>query len=198
MSDSVESPASAPESAFSVARVLAVLLAVAAVGGIIWLGSWLSTLTAAGTPKAHGRVTWNGEPVTKGAVMAKHESDPTLGPIGSLDQEGRFELLNNMQPGIPTGRYKLRVASFSDGMPPRPLVPKVYTEFSTTPIEVDVSANPDKNYFEIELKGELPAQSQGPPTGPASPEAESSDDSPESENTTESDADTPAGETDSE
>lgn len=160
MSD--ESPASQP-AAFSIVRIFVLLLIVAAVGGAGAGVAWLWNTEFGQPARASGRVTWKGNPVTIGVVMAQHQSDPTLGPIGKFDEDGRFELLTNMQPGIPVGTYKLKVASYSNGMPPQPLVPAAYTEFATTPLIVQVTGDPEKDFFEIELEGELPESSGGRP-----------------------------------
>lgn len=156
-------------SAFSIKRVMTMFLLVAAVAGIGVVGFLAATARMGGFTKATGRVTWNGEPVTVGAVMTEYESDPLLGTLGSLDENGNFELLTNMQPGAAIGQHKLRVASFSNGMPPQPLVPAHYTEFATTPIVIEITGDPDRDHFEIELEGELEG---------AEPPPETSDDEP--------------------
>ena len=103
-----------------------------------------------------------GEPVTTGAVMAAHQTKPTVCPIAGLDEDGHFELSTDSIPGAPVGQYKLKVAAFGGMMGNTPLVPKEYTELSTTPLLVQVTGDPNKNFFEIELLGDLPPEPTRP------------------------------------
>lgn len=161
------SPAPAPESApasngFSIGRTLLLLAGFAAVAGIVFVVMEVAQSVGGDLVKATGRVTWNGKPVTKGVVMAQHDANALFAPMGLLDEDGQFELLTNMEPGINVGHYKVRVAAFTEGMPPKPLVPVIYTTFEDSPLTIDVSSDPEKNVFKIELEGEAPGD-----TGPS-------------------------------
>lgn len=171
----------APKSGFDVVRVLGTVVIVAVIGGGGYaLFSYLTT-DPGKLYEATGEVTWNGEPVTIGAVMTLHESDPYLSALGPLDENGHFTLLTNMEPGAAIGRHKLIVASYGDGMPPPPLVPAHYASYDDTPLYIDVTSDPQKNHFIIRLEGELQERRRPGPPDDAASEA---DDAPADETST--------------
>ncbi len=174
-----------PTPGFNVTRVAvtALILAVLVIGGFVgveYFNNLKPTLV-----KATGRVMWNGKPVTIGAVMTEHTDDPMQFSIGKFDEEGKFELSSNGEPGAALGTHKVKVASFGDGMFPPPLVPARYAVMGTTPLLITITKDPAKNHFELVLEGEAPkgGRGDGPPEEgsrpPASPPADAK--APESE-----------------
>ena len=154
-------------SSFSIVRVLMLTGTVAAVVG----GGYYALNEAQGPRekvKFTGVVTYQGQPVTVGSVMTEVVGDPMDFSIGFLDAEGRFSLETNGEPGASMGRHRVRISSMAPGIPPRPLVPPNYLESATTPLEIDVTSNPDANVVTFELEGEIPqpASAGGPPAGP--------------------------------
>jgi hypothetical protein len=120
--------------------------------------------------KARGQVLWNGKPVTIGAVMTEHVDDPFQAALGALDKEGRFELDTNGIPGAALGRHKLIVASYEEGgVAPPPLVPSKYVSYNTTPLVIEITSDPEKNVYAINLEGELDRR-RGPPPAESSEE----------------------------
>lgn len=147
---------------------------------------------------ASGRVTWNGEPVTIGAVMTQHTEDQFEAAIGMFNDKGEFELSSNGIPGAAPGVHKVIIASYGPGMGTTPLVPQQYLKATTTPLSITVTRDPAKNHFELEIVGQAPTNNRqgGPPgeggtpgggrrggaarppaEGDSSPDATSSDDS---------------------
>lgn len=154
-------------SSFSIIRVLMLTGMVAAVVG----GSYYVLNQMQGPRekvKFTGVVTYQGKPVTVGSVMTEVVGDPMDFSIGFLDAEGRFSLETNGEPGASVGRHRVRISSMAPGIPPRPLVPPKYLESATTPLEIDVTSDPDANIVTFELEGEIsqPASAGGPSAGP--------------------------------
>jgi hypothetical protein len=86
-----------------------------------------------------------------------------MGGIGFVDAEGRFDLMTNGQMGAYVGRHKVMVLLMS-GVPPRSLLPAEYGTASTTPLEMNVTGDPEQNQFEFHLTGEraLPTAKPAP------------------------------------
>jgi nitrate reductase NapE component len=168
-------PSGAAQSAVSIVRILTLLLVVGFIGGI----GFFAMQIFSGPPAKYafrGQVLYNGQPVTTGAVMTQLQGNPIDIALGPLDEDGRFELSSNGEPGISEGVHKLAVSSMASGMPPRPLVPSEYLEIRTTPLQITVTSDPAANTIVLELEGELsnPAPLAGPPGGgpPAAAPAE--------------------------
>lgn len=106
--------------------------------------------------KATGRVMWNGKPVTIGAVMTRHTRFEKEAAIGAFDKDGKFELSSNGRPGAAIGTHKVIVASYGVGMGTSPLVPAPYLKAATTPLTIEVSSDPGKNHFDLEIFGDSP------------------------------------------
>ncbi|MCA8996320.1 MAG: hypothetical protein KDA80_05030, partial [Planctomycetaceae bacterium] len=159
-----------PKKHFQVGRVLAAVFGIAVVGGVIFgMVEYINGMPATLVP-ASGRVTWDGQPVTIGAVMTQHVDDPFQSAIGAFDEEGRFELMTNGQPGAALGTHKVIVASYGPGMGTSPLVPQEYLKAESSPLSITISSDPQKNVFELEVIGEAPKSPQrgggaGPPGG---------------------------------
>lgn len=138
-------------------RVLGLVFALLLVGGLGFLANEWWVNRAPSRVKVTGRVTWNGKPVTVGAVMTRHVDYPKEAAIGAFDSEGKFELLSNGQPGAAVGTHKVIVASYKTETFPIPLVPSAYLKVETTPLSIEVTRDPAKNHFELEVKGEMPS-----------------------------------------
>jgi len=166
------SEAPATSDRFNFLRVGIAGLFLVILAGVIFVMAVQSVDDTPTLVQATGTVTWDGKPVTIGAVMTVLENDPAFSSVGELDENGHFTL-QTMVPGDGTvaGRHKLWVASFGNGMPPPPLVPAEYTTVKTTPLMIDVSADPDKNHFDIRLTGELPQRGNRPPPREGAPPA---------------------------
>ena len=106
-----------------------------------------------------GEVTVNGQPVPSGNVTfcpdgskgnaSQHQ------PIGSIGAGGRFELfVPGGKKGAPAGWYKVVVLALDDPQPGKPnkyLVNKKYASQASTPLSVEVVANPDAGRYDWKL-----------------------------------------------
>lgn len=123
--------------------------------------------------KVTGRVMWDGKPVTIGAVLTRHARYPREGAIGGLDSDGKFDLMTNGKDGAVLGTHKIIVASYGMGMGTTPLVPARYLKVETTPLSIEVTDDPSKNHFELEVIGEKQLNRERGPRGGDQPAAES-------------------------
>ena len=155
---------------FSLLRVFAmVVIAVVVAGG--GYGVW-SLTNAPRKPVAYtGRILYQGKPVV-GDVMTQNLDDKFDSAGGTLDEDGRFTLDTNGEPGANVGRHKLAIISFERGAPPRPLVPAVYTNIATTPLLIEITGDSAANHGEFTLEGSVPepaAAAAGIPTRGSAP-----------------------------
>lgn len=145
---------------FSLIRVIAAAFTLVLAGGLAFGAYWYASNQQIVLVKATGRVMWDGKPVTIGAVMTEYEHDPIQVAIGAFDSEGRFELTTNGAAGAAVGKHRVIVASYGAGMGTTPLVPKEYLKASSTPLTIEVTTDPAKNHFELEVVGEAPKNEQ--------------------------------------
>lgn len=125
----------------------------------------LATAAAAGckgeepVPAVAGTVTVNGRPVPGGTVTfypdaAKGNASPHL-PTGVIEADGRFEVcLPEARKGAPPGWYRVVVFAADDPQPGKPVrffVHKKYTDRGTTPLSVEVVANPEPGRYDLKL-----------------------------------------------
>lgn len=157
---------------FSLLRVFVMLVIAAIVGGAGY-GIWDLTNSPKGLVAYTGRVLYQGKPVV-GSVMTQNLDDKFDSAGGDLDEDGRFTLDTNGEPGANVGRHKLAIVSFEKrGAPPRPLVPSAYTNIATTPLVIEVTGDSAKNKGEFTLEGSAPAAAAGRPAPDSSPSAPS-------------------------
>lgn len=134
------------------------------------------------TVPCRGVVTFNGQPVEQANVYFLRDGAPKGTPapaaIAVTDSNGRFELKTGKHQGAMPGKYVVTVqkdnsASLNIPEPlptgmsrfdymkahnlfPRPLLPEKYSRFEQTPLQIEVSADPRKNEFELKLEGTVP------------------------------------------
>ena len=131
-------------------------------GSVFGVGKALHWMAEAGKPvRATGRVTWASKPVTVGVVTAQSIANPAVAVISRLDEDGRFDLMTNLEPGVLPGTYKVVISSTDGGMVPQSLVPNIYSSFGTTPLQIEVLPNQENN-FDIVLEGSLPPRMKSP------------------------------------
>jgi hypothetical protein len=155
--------AASPPSELNLGRVVGTVVSVMVVIGLGFLGYEYWSNRELTYVKVTGRVMWDGKPVTIGAVMTQHTKYPREAAIGGLGPDGRFELISNTTAGAALGTHKIIVASYGAGMGTTPLVPREYLKAETTPLSIEVTSDPAKNHFELEVKGVKPET--GPPAG---------------------------------
>jgi len=138
------------QSDFSLARVLFTVLVLFGVGA----GGWYLLIRESKPPALvpySGRVFYNGAPVSTGGILTEPFDKELIGAVGALDKEGRFTLITNGQPGAYLGRHKLAVSAMTGGSPPTPIVPAVYVDLRSTPLEIEIYDQESKNTGEFTL-----------------------------------------------
>jgi hypothetical protein len=107
-----------------------------------------------------GHVRLNGSPLRgmAGTVMfvperAKDNTAP-VNPIGAIDTEGRYKLATKGRPGAPAGWYKVVVNPVPPGTGDRddvrrPAIHPRYTTEKTTPLLVEVVAEPGSGAYDL-------------------------------------------------
>lgn len=118
--------------------------------------------------KVHGKVTYQGNPVTAGSVVAFISETGGTGASGSVKDDGSYELLSLNGNQIPAGKYKvlinppppppttpeeaMRASMEKDKPKPAedPTIPKQYRNSLSTPEKHDVKEG--DNEINIELK----------------------------------------------
>ncbi len=110
-------------------------------------------------PPVAGTVTVNSRPVPSGTVTfypdaSKGNASPHL-PTGIIEPDGRFEIcLPEDKKGAPPGWYRVVVFAANDPQPGKPtkfFVSKKYTDRGTTPLSVEVVANPEPGRYDFKL-----------------------------------------------
>jgi hypothetical protein len=106
-----------------------------------------------------GKVMVDGKPLRTGTVSfrpdaSKGNSSPHQ-PNGAIDAEGNFELLvPPARKGAPPGWYKVVVYAFDDPWPGKPLksfINMKYSDEKTTPLRIEVVANPESGRYDLKL-----------------------------------------------
>jgi hypothetical protein len=142
--------------------VLAGAVAAVALGVLVWLLSFHS-----GKAQVSGTVTLDGKAVPGAQVVFLGEDEKNEAPIVAVaDDEGKYRLIGHDSAGIPTGKYRVAVSKMAlkDGTVPvgerleqaraqgllRNVLPKVYEDRATTPLQFDVQAG--SRTINLELK----------------------------------------------
>lgn len=141
---------------FRLGRVVGVVAGIMVLVALAFAGVEYVNNQASTYAKVTGRVMWEGKPVTIGAVMTQHTTSPTETAVGGFDSEGKFELMTNGTPGAAVGVHKVIVASYEPDSMGIPLVPAEYLKMATTPLSINVTNDPAKNHFELQVVGEKP------------------------------------------
>jgi len=127
-------------------------------GGVTCLSSGCKGGTSM-TPVS-GRVTLNGQPLTKGHVTFHPNKDKgnTFGGVcvGEINAQGEYKLQTNGKPGAPLGWYKVTVDATektpdNTKPPTQSLVPRTYALPDITPLEKEVVANASSGAYDIKI-----------------------------------------------
>ncbi len=135
--------------------------------------TWERLLSLDDTPplvKVTGQVLYKGKPVTEGSIVTEYPRNGLFGGLSILDQDGRFELMTQVDgkyhPGAYVGEHVVAVFSFgpsTGGGPPAGLVPSKYLTHRSSPLRMKVTSDPEENVFVFNLEGEREKRRQPPP-----------------------------------
>jgi hypothetical protein len=176
---------------FSVIRVaITVVVLSIAVGGVYFAYD----LALGGPPvlyPVHGVVFLDGEPMPAGVVLTVHTGG-NVGAVAAIDENGKFELMTNGEPGAFGGEHKVTIAWTDGGFPPFSYLPEKYGSEADSGFSIDVESDTGETPWKIELFGRLeaperpstPIQRPGGPSAalPESSDSESSTPAADSEN----------------
>ncbi len=168
MSEPQESKPPAQKPEFSIARVLTLVVVIVGVAAVSY-AAWKMTEKPVVLVAFSGRVMFDGKPVTIGGIVTQRLDDDLDGAVSALDEDGRFVLKTDGKPGAYVGRHKVAISANTPTMPPRPLIPDVYSSMSSSPLTIEVSVDAAENHKEIVLVGKLP---EGSTPAPAARPAE--------------------------
>lgn len=106
-----------------------------------------------------GKVTVNGKPLTSGTVSFRPDqgkgNKSQHQPNGVIDAEGNYKMtLSPDKKGVPPGWYKVVVVALDDPWPGKPLksfIDMKYADEKTTPLKVEVVANPEPGRYDLKL-----------------------------------------------
>jgi hypothetical protein len=107
-----------------------------------------------------GKLTVDDKPVPTGNVTfypdaQKDNKSPHL-PTGVIDAQGNYELfVPGGRKGAPLGWYKVVIYSVDDPQPMKPnkyFVNADYASVETTPVRVEVIADPEAGRYDLKLK----------------------------------------------
>jgi len=106
-----------------------------------------------------GKVTVDGQPVTSGQVsLLPTTQDKDTGNLsaGTIDTSGEYKIFTAGKEGAPAGKYKVTVTPSMVPMtgattaPTTPFNAK-YRDAKTTPLEINVVANPAAGAYDLKL-----------------------------------------------
>jgi hypothetical protein len=108
-----------------------------------------------------GKVTVNGAPLTTGGVTFQPDAEKGNHtrhiPVGTLDAEGRYELMSATKKGAPLGWYKVAVSAQeaidpkNPYAPPKHLLNPKYSDAGTSGLAVEVTANAAPGAYDFEV-----------------------------------------------
>jgi hypothetical protein len=112
-----------------------------------------------------GVVYWNGEILRGGMLETKHEKSGVRGANSTIGADGTvvLETMVNgeFRPGAYVGKHKVavrqndRTVTMVFSQPP-PSSPEKYLDFKTSDLEINVTRDPAKNEFRLDLTGTGP------------------------------------------
>jgi hypothetical protein len=146
-----------------------------------WAASWFALLlpllllgcgdsSGVGTTyPVSGTITFNGEPLNAENTSVLFKPDASKGnaspfePVATVDADGSYTLITQGKDGAPPGWYKVVVTAFN-GAPKHPagpkqdkqkgarsLLPSKYGLAQSTPLAVEVVANPGRGAYDLKL-----------------------------------------------
>ena len=107
-----------------------------------------------------GTILVEGKPVPTGNITFYPDrpkgNETQHQPMAVIDAEGKFELfVPGGKKGAPAGWYRVVVYSVDDPQPMKPnkyFVHKDYADVETTPLKIEVIANPEPERYDLKLK----------------------------------------------
>ena len=135
---------------------LAVLLIGGAVFGFVGCGSEEGEKLAPVT----GKLTVDGKPLTSGSVSFRPDGSKGNAsqhqPNGAIDPGGKFVLsVPPARKGAPPGWYRVVITALDDPQPGKPLksfIDMKYSDEKTTPLTIEVIANPEAGRYDFNLR----------------------------------------------
>jgi hypothetical protein len=120
------------------------------------------------TYPVRGMVSFEGQPLTAKSTTILLKPDVAGGnlspiePNGIVDESGQYKVITQGQGGAPPGRYKVIVTAYEsppvhhkrpgEGRPtPVTLLPAKYGLAETTPLAIEVVANPAPGAYDLKL-----------------------------------------------
>jgi hypothetical protein len=113
------------------------------------------------TVSVSGKVSLNGQPLTTGRVIyaadASKGNTTDVGCVGRLDSQGRYTLswagrkTSEQGKGAPVGWYKVTLGNMTGKSALDDLVDPKYFDESTTPLSIEVVADPRPEQYDINL-----------------------------------------------
>jgi hypothetical protein len=109
-----------------------------------------------------GRITFDGQPLPRGAVTLHAMSTEMTWhqPTGMIEPAGRYVVYTNGRVGAPPGTYRVVVfaseaTTSPDGVArpglPKSLIPNRYNQPDQTPLRLEVVAQPVASSYDLEL-----------------------------------------------
>jgi hypothetical protein len=89
--------------------------------------------------EVHGRVTFQGQPVSGGASLLFVNAEAGTYIVAKLDEDGRYRVEMAEGHGLPPGRYAVGVRP-PDLAPNFPSIPKKYRDPKTSGLELDLTS----------------------------------------------------------
>jgi hypothetical protein len=108
-----------------------------------------------------GKITVNGAPLRSGGVTFRPDAEKgnltQHIPVGTVDAEGRYELMSATKKGAPLGWYRVAVSAQepidpkNPYAPPKHLVNPKYSDAATSGLAVEVVANAGPGAYDLEV-----------------------------------------------
>lgn len=117
--------------------------------------------TLEGLKPVKGKVTYKGQPLTKGTITFVTDDRKGVNAMGVLDEKGEFTLNSDVNsPGARPGKYQVRVeswlteSSMGDGKftPGKAAIPDKYMAAGTSGLDATVKDQSDVQMIDFDLK----------------------------------------------